>query len=819
MKRWLTWVCSAALLLALLPMGAFSVPVAAQEESVIVNVKDFGAVGDGKTDDRTAIMEAFYFALTEYMVDAIPVTVYFPEGQYGLLNGGMYIYLPRGYGNLTVKGDGADKSTIVYLDEWNNSGSWVALRIQPKITPESEDQYLHDITIRDMGVYDTDPEKHAWHVDKGDPNSEETHGFNIQHCIRATIKNCQAVDVGDECFDMSHCIDSLITENLVIKNRITGNGGGSLSVGDGSKNVTISNNLVVFDTDSDSVSHYGVAVEALTEHVEEIYITDNTVQNINGWGVSIGAPNGTIADVLVQNNTLDNCIAGGVRLMGTGRTDRTEIVDNVISKVRIGVFLDGSNKIDTLIDRCTIENISNYAINVKSSSHRDTIVQNTVIRNARWRSIYNAGSNTLIDRVLVDGSGTAGGVTDSSIIQYTNSGDCTVSNSVLLNCQNRRGIQGVAKVTNTYIQQPDTAGYLSMVGCMMIENCRVNRMVTLASGCVVDGLLLCTEADLGSHAIVLTNLSNCIINHCILKMPSRYAISEAGTADNNTITNNITVGGSGIKTVGANTVVSGNSKVTESTTQQFRYRVVDGQATISAWLDTDTVQAVIPSAVEGYPVTAIDPWAFALNENLTSILIPDSITAIGANAFFGCDGLTDVHYPGTVAQWSSIAIGVNNDILTDGEWHCPSNRYDAEVDHSVMDTAGGNGLAFRFTLYASGVAVDENKQVDLTEATVNYLGVDCKLVGFGAVLTNNAAVGQGDFTLTAVNGTDVRNVPVVYLQEVAADSCAFAARVVNIPDEMKRIAVYARPYYIIEVDGEPITVYGDVDVASCVEYM
>lgn len=819
MKRWLTLVCSAALLLALLPMGAFSVPVAAQEESVIVNVKDFGAVGDGQTDDRTAIMEAFYFALTEYMVDAVPVTVYFPEGQYGLLNGGMYIYLPRGYGNLTVKGDGADKSTIVYLDEWNSSGSWVALRIQPKITPESEEQYLHDITIQDLGVYDTDPDKHAWHVDKGDPSSEETHGVNIQYCVRATIKNCKAVDVGDECFDMSHCIDSLITENEVVKNRITGNGGGSLSVGDGSRNVTITDNVVMFDTDSDSASHYGIAVEALAEHVHDIYITHNTVRNINGWGVSIGAPNGTTADILVQENTLTDCHEGGIRLMGLGRSDGTQLLDNYISKVRIGILVDGSNKMDTLIDGCVIENVSNYAINVKSPSHYDTVVRNTVLRNNRWRAIYNAGTNTLVDRVLVDGSGTAGNVSDSAVIQYTNGGDCTISNSVFLNCQNKRGIQGVARVINTYIQQPEISGYTSIVGSALIQNCWVNRIVTIKSGFTVDNLTLYTREDPGTHAIIMTNLTDCIVKDCRITIPSRYAISEAGTADNNTITNNVVVGGSGIKTVGANTVVSGNIRATESATEQFRYRVVDGEATLAAWLDTDTVQAVLPSEVEGYPVTAIDPWAFALNENLTSILIPESISAIGANAFFGCDGLTEVHYPGTVAQWDAIDIGVNNDALTDGGWHCPSDRYDGEVAHSVMDTAGGNGLAFRFTLYADGVAVDENKQVVLTGATVNYLGVDCKLVSFGAVVTNHAAVGQGNLTLAAVNGSDVRNVPAVYLQETAADSCAFAIRVVDIPDEMKRIAVYARPYYVIEVGSEQVTVYGDMDVASCVEYM
>jgi len=590
-------------------------------------------------------------------------------------------------------------------------------------------------------------------------------------------------------------------------------------VGDGSKNVIISNNLVIFNADGSSVSHVGVAVEAFAELVQDVYITDNIVQNINGWGISLGATSGMIDNVLIQNNTLTDCRAGGVSFGGTGLTTNVKIQDNYISNGGYGISVDGTNKVGTLVERCTIENPTSYGVSIHSPRSSDTVVQNIVIRNAAWRAIYNAGTNTLVDRVLVDGSGTAGNVSDSAVIQYTNGGDCTISNSVFLNCQNKRGIQGIARVINTYIQQPEISGYTSIVGSALIQNCWVNRIVTIKSGFTVDNLTLYTREDPGTHAIIMTNLTDCIVKDCRITIPSRYAISEAGTADNNTITNNVVVGGSGIKTVGANTVVSGNIRATESATEQFRYRVVDGEATLAAWLDTDTVQAVLPSEVEGYPVTAIAPWAFALNENLTSILIPESISAIGANAFFGCDGLTEVHYPGTVAQWDAIDIGVNNDALTDGGWHCPSDRYDGEVAHSVMDTAGGNGLAFRFTLYADGVAVDENKQVVLTGATVNYLGVDCKLVSFGAVVTNHAAVGQGDLTLAAVNGSDVRNVPAVYLQETAADSCAFAVRVVDIPDEMKRIAVYARPYYIIEVGSEQVTVYGNADMASCVEYM
>ena len=112
MKKIFSFLLSLVLLLALCPMGSV---VSAGEDEIVINVKDFGAKGDGVTNDYAAMMSAFNHAVSHYASKSIPVTVYFPEGEYGLLRGGMYVKMPYGSGNLTVKGAGADKSTIVYL--------------------------------------------------------------------------------------------------------------------------------------------------------------------------------------------------------------------------------------------------------------------------------------------------------------------------------------------------------------------------------------------------------------------------------------------------------------------------------------------------------------------------------------------------------------------------------------------------------------------------------------------------------------------------------------------------------------------------------
>ena len=50
----------------------------------------------------------------------------------------------------------------------------------------------------------------------------------------------------------------------------------------------------------------------------------------------------------------------------------------------------------------------------------------------------------------------------------------------------------------------------------------------------------------------------------------------------------------------------------------------------------------IPDEIDGYPVTAINAYAFGRHESLMSIVIPDSVTTIGELAFWSCSSLTRV---------------------------------------------------------------------------------------------------------------------------------------------------------------------------------
>lgn len=67
--------------------------------------------------------------------------------------------------------------------------------------------------------------------------------------------------------------------------------------------------------------------------------------------------------------------------------------------------------------------------------------------------------------------------------------------------------------------------------------------------------------------------------------------------------------------------------------------------------DTDVI---IPLKIQGLPVTSIGNSAFNNCKSLTSIAIPDGVTTIGAEAFFGCNKIKAVYYTGSVDDWCLI---------------------------------------------------------------------------------------------------------------------------------------------------------------------
>ena len=84
---------------------------------------------------------------------------------------------------------------------------------------------------------------------------------------------------------------------------------------------------------------------------------------------------------------------------------------------------------------------------------------------------------------------------------------------------------------------------------------------------------------------------------------------------------------------------------------QVKYTLIDGYA------GSNNV-VVIPSLINGLPVTGIGSWAFLNNFTLASVTIPDSMTSIGDDAFLYDYNLTNVTIGNSVTSIGDSAFGV-----------------------------------------------------------------------------------------------------------------------------------------------------------------
>ncbi len=94
------------------------------------------------------------------------------------------------------------------------------------------------------------------------------------------------------------------------------------------------------------------------------------------------------------------------------------------------------------------------------------------------------------------------------------------------------------------------------------------------------------------------------------------------------------------------------------------YYSLSGKSVDIAGADKDIVVANIPSECEfngqTYPVTSISSRAFENCKNLTSVTIPNSVTYIGDDAFYGCSSLTKAEFA-SIEHLCSIRFGIGYD--------------------------------------------------------------------------------------------------------------------------------------------------------------
>ena len=87
----------------------------------------------------------------------------------------------------------------------------------------------------------------------------------------------------------------------------------------------------------------------------------------------------------------------------------------------------------------------------------------------------------------------------------------------------------------------------------------------------------------------------------------------------------------------------------------LKHEVKDSAVTITGSVIEPSGSLIIPSRIEGKPVTIIGSGAFLICERLTSITIPDSVTSIG-DLCFASAGLTSIAIPDSVTSIGNEAF-------------------------------------------------------------------------------------------------------------------------------------------------------------------
>ncbi len=147
-------ICMLLFGIIFLPLHAAAAPwTASWKDNPFLNVKDYGAVGDGVTDDTEAVRHAMFFA---GMTGG--GTVYFPEGRYLLKQQDLdetYLLLMRASIRLLGAGTG---SVLVVDDTVPNTVDVIRLRSGWGFS-------IIGLTLEPQTIDSTPPARHAVHID------------------------------------------------------------------------------------------------------------------------------------------------------------------------------------------------------------------------------------------------------------------------------------------------------------------------------------------------------------------------------------------------------------------------------------------------------------------------------------------------------------------------------------------------------------------------------------------------------------------------------------------------------------------------------
>ena len=375
--------------------------------------------------DNVSTIESAY----AYADSHLPmVDIEFGAGYFDIVGGTQYepdSTDPSKWG-LTIRGQGKATQMRFIGDSPYATGKWFAIRIKPVVVPTvgDFDNYLHSFSIQNMSAYDEAPYLHA--------TTEETHGFNIQYCVGASLSNNNLYNIGDEGVEADYCHGLMMSGNYCWRCNIAEeDGGAGVSCKNGSGEVTIVNNVVTDNIPDlwDGGKTYAQGERALGS--DGVTYKSNANGNTGNDPAGAGAASWTSVSALNGGEGPNN-YGIDVKLAAAAAVTNVTIAGNTIARVETSAYRianTNDNSSNITISGSSVETVDHF-ISKTGSGCKGLVVSGVTAKDIRKDVVKTENNQAgvdddkdwIIDDLVVD---TAGGdilnLTRMSGLKLTNS--------------------------------------------------------------------------------------------------------------------------------------------------------------------------------------------------------------------------------------------------------------------------------------------------------------------------------------------------------------------------------------------------------------
>jgi len=369
-----------------------------------INVKWFGAVGDGVANDTTAIQSVF---------DALDTrgggTVYLPTGNYVIQS---YISIPD---DTTIYGDG--DGSIFRIPSGEIAGlqgkDWSTVAARTGIVINNiRVKYAAPLTLAQGDLQSGAYKGHAIRfrnsthviVDRVFIDNAPLSGVDFSGCANVSVTNSYGVTAGQGVVTATSTVGIVVSDNIFRPKDYVNNNTTSIystkrtgvDVGESSTDVTITGN-VIYD------AYYGIY---LRDDVERLTCTGNTIKNTTD-GIAAVIETGTypLSYSIISNNVINVASRTGIDVWSTRNC---VISGNTVTSASNNGIRALSGNADLLISGNTISLCGYNGIsNTNTSNVRIAILNNTCYRNGSggtYAGIYSTGDARIISNVCHDDS-------------------------------------------------------------------------------------------------------------------------------------------------------------------------------------------------------------------------------------------------------------------------------------------------------------------------------------------------------------------------------------------------------------------------------